>query len=437
MCSRTIKGSYDVVVIGSGISGLTTACILGRLGKKVLVLEQHDRAGGCLHTFNEGGYRFSSGNHYIGEFDKTSIKLIEVCGSSVQKQEGTIETFIRDGEKKVISDRQSWKEVMGCEPGKVERMADTMWWIAFVKLAPDWLSYLAWCFVCAFYSSSFTQYDVWMNGSGWCQMQEGDVGCKPIAMVGAAVSRHYMDGLSKLSDKFVYECCKTIKSQSGSVVVNKRVKSIRDNGVILGDDVFVPAKQIVSSIGALGTCAIADLPQLESVVTGLGQSVLHGFVFVGLQCSRKEAAIPCGVIWISENERYLFVSSDEQEGKLAVHLVSEDMDTDAMKSLFYKYYPNAQNFEKYSDDASHYSVNKYLGRHASYGLSCRDKRFNTYANVRTLRPNTSLPNLYLTGQDVLMPGIVSALTTAMMTSRQVMGITLMDTVRGNDIMDIL
>lgn len=268
-------------------------------------------------------------------------------------------------------------------------------------------------------------------------MQEGDVGCKPIAMVGAAVSRHYMDGLSKLSDKFVYECCKTIKSQSGSVVVNKRVKSIRDNGVILGDDVFVPAKQIVSSIGALGTCAIADLPQLESVVTGLGQSVLHEFVFVGLQCSRKEAAIPCGVIWISENEHYLFVSSDEQEGKLAVHLVSEDMGTDAMKSLFYKYYPNAQNFEKYSDDASHYSVNKYLGRHASYGLSCRAKRFNTYANVRTLRPNTALPNLYLTGQDVLMPGIVSALTTAMMTCRQVMGITLMDTVRGNDIMDII
>ena len=81
------------------------------MGKKVLVLEQHDRAGGCLHTFNAGGYRFSSGNHYIGEFDETSMKLIEVCGSSVHKQEGTVETFIRNGEKKAISDRQSWKEL--------------------------------------------------------------------------------------------------------------------------------------------------------------------------------------------------------------------------------------------------------------------------------------------------------------------------------------
>ena len=67
---------YDVIIIGSGISGLTCACILGKLGKKVLVLEQHDRPGGCLHTFNEGGFKFSSGNHYLGEFDKVSQKLI-------------------------------------------------------------------------------------------------------------------------------------------------------------------------------------------------------------------------------------------------------------------------------------------------------------------------------------------------------------------------
>ena len=54
-----------------------------------------------------------------------------------------------------------------------------------------------------------------------------------------------------------------------------------------------------------------------------------------------------------------------------------------------------------------------------------------------LRPETSIPNLFLTGQDVLMPGIASALTTAMMTSRQVMRITLVDTLIGKDILDII
>ena len=41
---------YDVVVIGSGMSGLTVAALLSDLGKKVCVLEQHYTAGGFTHT---------------------------------------------------------------------------------------------------------------------------------------------------------------------------------------------------------------------------------------------------------------------------------------------------------------------------------------------------------------------------------------------------
>jgi phytoene dehydrogenase-like protein len=37
------------------------------VGKKVLVLEQHDRPGGWTHSFTLNGYRFSPGVHYIGD----------------------------------------------------------------------------------------------------------------------------------------------------------------------------------------------------------------------------------------------------------------------------------------------------------------------------------------------------------------------------------
>ncbi len=50
-----IPDDLDAVVVGSGIGGLTTAAILAKVGKKVLVLEQHDQAGGCCHTFIEKG----------------------------------------------------------------------------------------------------------------------------------------------------------------------------------------------------------------------------------------------------------------------------------------------------------------------------------------------------------------------------------------------
>ncbi|MCK6566259.1 MAG: NAD(P)/FAD-dependent oxidoreductase [Anaerolineales bacterium] len=57
---------YDAIIIGSGAGGLTAALALARAGKKVLVLEQHDRPGGWTHSFTLNGYRFSPGVHYIG-----------------------------------------------------------------------------------------------------------------------------------------------------------------------------------------------------------------------------------------------------------------------------------------------------------------------------------------------------------------------------------
>jgi phytoene dehydrogenase-like protein len=42
--------AYDYAVVGAGINGLVAAAMLGKKGRKVLVLERSDRIGGCLRT---------------------------------------------------------------------------------------------------------------------------------------------------------------------------------------------------------------------------------------------------------------------------------------------------------------------------------------------------------------------------------------------------
>ena len=54
---------YDVVVIGGGMGGLAAASVMAKAGKKVLVIERHDRPGGLAHGFQRGKYKFDSSVH--------------------------------------------------------------------------------------------------------------------------------------------------------------------------------------------------------------------------------------------------------------------------------------------------------------------------------------------------------------------------------------
>ncbi len=59
------RDRYDAIVVGSGLGGLTSAALLARAGRRVLIVERHDRPGGYAHAFRRRGYRFDSAVHLV------------------------------------------------------------------------------------------------------------------------------------------------------------------------------------------------------------------------------------------------------------------------------------------------------------------------------------------------------------------------------------
>jgi all-trans-retinol 13,14-reductase len=64
---------WDYVVVGSGMGGMTTAAMLARLGRRVLVLEQHWVPGGFTHTFRRQKWRWDVGVHAVGEVGERAM----------------------------------------------------------------------------------------------------------------------------------------------------------------------------------------------------------------------------------------------------------------------------------------------------------------------------------------------------------------------------
>jgi all-trans-retinol 13,14-reductase len=71
--TRTPDGHLDYIVIGSGMGGMCCAALLAKLGKRVLVLEQHYEPGGFTHTFKRKSFRWDVGVHAVGEVTERAM----------------------------------------------------------------------------------------------------------------------------------------------------------------------------------------------------------------------------------------------------------------------------------------------------------------------------------------------------------------------------
>jgi prolycopene isomerase len=77
---KEIKDNYDVVVVGAGNGGLAATAQLAKVGKKVLLLEQHNLPGGFASSFVRGRFEFETSLHELASYgpkeNKGSIRTM-------------------------------------------------------------------------------------------------------------------------------------------------------------------------------------------------------------------------------------------------------------------------------------------------------------------------------------------------------------------------
>src|ERR687894_829343 len=65
--------SYDVVVVGGGIGGLTVAALLSARGVNTCLLERQSQVGGCIARVEFSGYDFEPGMGLYTSFGRGGI----------------------------------------------------------------------------------------------------------------------------------------------------------------------------------------------------------------------------------------------------------------------------------------------------------------------------------------------------------------------------
>ncbi len=121
------ESEYDVIIVGSGIGGLSCGALLAKRGYKVLVLEQHFQAGGYCSSFKRGGFTFNTGIENVsGLWEKGPVAYL-LNNLGLKKEElfarNSTEQFIFKDKKIDIGDlKKTIKQLSDLFPNEKENI---------------------------------------------------------------------------------------------------------------------------------------------------------------------------------------------------------------------------------------------------------------------------------------------------------------------------
>ena len=344
---KKIPKDIDVIVIGSGMAGLTCAGILSRVGKRVLVLEQHYITGGCTHSFIDKEYEFDTGLHYVGNVNKINKILNLITYSSIKwDQMGKDNNYLYDEiyvEDKNLNlragEEQLLNEIKEKFPNEVENVRAYLkdvkktakyklyfilkiLKIPFIRKIVDYLNLNKTFFYSINQSAEerIQQYikDKYLQALLLGQFGDsGEIPSKEPFYIQAGITDHYLNGgyyprggTSIIAKSIV----PIIRSTGGDVLVSKPVKSILiENNEAYGIEMYngdkIYAKKIISACGVRTTWTKLVEPKyvpnrLLENINNCGLSTAALYLFVGMNKSSEELNLRSSNIWHLPNINY-------------------------------------------------------------------------------------------------------------------------------------
>jgi all-trans-retinol 13,14-reductase len=337
-----LEDSWDAIVIGSGMGGLTTAALIAKhAGKRVLVLERHYTAGGFTHAFNRPGYDWDVGLHYIGQvqdpasqvraafdhltegrlawnpmpdvYDEIHIggQVYEFRSGVKQFREGLLASFPNEC---AAIDRYL-AAVSACVKASNLFFAEKAIPRPLARLAGSFMraSFLRW----ANRTTAEVLAEITTNRQliGVLTAQWGDYGLPPAQSSFAAhatIAEHYLNGASYPvggASRIAASIAPVIERAGGKIVVTAEVnkimldKSRRAIGVRMADGREFQAGTVVSDTGALNTferMLPPDAPGCAAIIhdiRAVGHSMAYLCLYAGLDRTASDLGFTGTNIW--------------------------------------------------------------------------------------------------------------------------------------------